>query len=180
MSNLILNADRAAIDPSISHLKAYLLYPGYRLMTHYRRIRALSKKKYLKLLMLWERLIYHRLCVRYGCDIPSNVKIGKGFVIKHPIGIVINSHCVIGENCSIRTGALVGGGRTGNPTIGNNVNIGGHAIVIGGIHIGDDSDIGAGAIVTHDVPPGSVVLCESARVHHTKADRMMRARQEDQ
>ena len=161
-------ADRKALGKNIKHIKAYLTLPGYRIMTHFRRCQYLKEKKCLSPLYFLERLIYHRMCVKFTCDIPSNTDIGPGFVIKHPVGIVINSHAVIGRNCSIRTGSLIGGSRTGVPVIGNNVSIGGHSIILGGITVGDNSDIGAGAIVTHDVPANAVVICESAHVYRIK------------
>ena len=163
-------ADRKALGKNAEHLKAYLSLPGYRIMTHFRRCQYLKGKKWLIPLYFLERLIYHRMCVKFSCDIPSNTEIGPGFVIKHPVGIVINSHAVIGSDCSIRTGALIGGSRTGVPVIGDHVSIGGHSIVLGGITVGDNSDIGAGAIVTHDVPRNAVVICESAHVHRIKEE----------
>ena len=49
-------------------------------------------------------------------------------------------------------------------TIGNRVWIGGGAIIIPGITIGDDSVIGAGSVVTRDVPAGVVVTGNPARI----------------
>jgi maltose O-acetyltransferase len=48
--------------------------------------------------------------------------------------------------------------------IGDNVWLGGGAIVLAGVTIGADSVVGAGAVVTRDVPPGVVVVGNPARV----------------
>lgn len=52
-------------------------------------------------------------------------------------------------------------------SIGSNVWIGGGAIVLGGVNIGDESVIGAGAVVTRDVPAGVVAVGNPARVLHS-------------
>jgi maltose O-acetyltransferase len=48
--------------------------------------------------------------------------------------------------------------------IGHNVWIGGGAIVLPGVTVGDDAVIGAGSVVTRDVPPGAVVVGNPAKV----------------
>lgn len=62
------------------------------------------------------------------------------------------------------TGALIGANSRGVPHIGDNVMVGGHAIIIGDVKIGNNVKIGAGAIVTHDVPDNSVVVGDSAHI----------------
>ena len=49
-------------------------------------------------------------------------------------------------------------------TIGNNVWIGGHACILPGVNIGDNAIIGAGSVVTHDIPAGSVAVGNPCRV----------------
>ncbi|WP_419181640.1 serine O-acetyltransferase [Novosphingobium mangrovi (ex Huang et al. 2023)] len=50
------------------------------------------------------------------------------------------------------------------PRIGNNVDIGAHAIILGDIVIGDNCTIGAGAVVVKDVPAGSTVVGNPGRI----------------
>lgn len=97
-------------------------------------------------------------------------KIGPGLVIFHNLGVVIRSKS-IGENVTISQGVTIGaGGGWDNtdpnniPTIGNRVLIATNAIVIGGITIGDDSIVGAGAVITKDVPFGVVVVGNPQRI----------------
>ena len=59
------------------------------------------------------------------------------------------------------------GGRAGHkglPIIGDNVVIGTHAQIVGNVRIGNNSIVGAGAIVTHDVPDNVVVVGNPAKI----------------
>jgi serine O-acetyltransferase len=106
--------------------------------------------------------------VTTGISIPARCQIGKGFFISHFGGIIINSKTTIGENCNLSQGVTIGithGGKNpGVPSIGNRVYIGPSAIIIGGIEIGDDAAIGAGAIVTKSVPPRAVVVGNPGKI----------------
>jgi putative colanic acid biosynthesis acetyltransferase WcaB len=107
-----------------------------------------------------------------GIEIPPRTQIAGGLVIFHGQGIVIHNKARIGKNCMLRHGITIGTSlskvRADNnpcvPTIGDNCNIGAGAIIIGDILIGDDSSIGAGAVVTKNVPPGGVMVGSPARL----------------
>lgn len=92
-------------------------------------------------------------------------KIGGGFSFQHGFATVVSAK-EIGENCRIFQQVTVGFNGTEAPVIGNNVEITAGAIVIGGIRIGDGACIGAGAVVTHDVADGAVVVGVPAREIH--------------
>lgn len=103
-----------------------------------------------------------------GIDIPCRVTIGRGVVLYHSIGIVINERVHIGDDCIIRHAVTIGNklgddGESDPPTIGNRVEFGAGAIVIGNITVGDDATIGAGSVVTRSVAPGAVVVGNPAR-----------------
>ena len=90
-----------------------------------------------------------------GIELPCEVEIGHNFVIDHFGGIVISGYSKFGNNCRIRNGVVVGLRRVDQPcapVIGNNVDIGAGAKVLGPIKIGDDVVIGANAVVIQDVP----------------------------
>lgn len=103
-----------------------------------------------------------------GIEIHPGAAIGKGFFVDHGAGVVIGETTVIGDNVTMYQGVTLGG--TGkekgkrHPTIGNNVTIGAEAIVLGNINIGDNSRIGAGALVTKSVCPNCTVVGNPARV----------------
>ena len=81
--------------------------------------------------------------------------IGKGLYIQHGFSTIISAKS-IGENCYINQQVTIGYKGDKNPTIGNNVHICAGAIVIGDCHVGDNSIVGAGAVVVQDVPPNEV------------------------
>ena len=72
----------------------------------------------------------------------------------------MNPHAVIGAGVMLRQGVTIGNRRSEDdcPVIGDRVEIGAMAVVIGAITVGDDARIGAGSVVVTDVPPGAVVI----------------------
>ncbi len=113
----------------------------------------------------------------FFCDYGSNIHLGPG--------VFLNFNCVLLDVCTIHIGddTQIGPGvqiltadhprdpairaaglESGKPIrVGRNVWIGGGALLLPGITVGDDSIIGAGAVVTRDVPPGATVVGNPAR-----------------
>jgi serine acetyltransferase len=80
--------------------------------------------------------------------------------IYHPLGIVLGRHVVVGKNVTIYSHVVFGRksiGRSGYPIVGNNVIIYTGAMILGNVHVGDNSVIGAGCIIRDDVPAGATV-----------------------
>jgi serine O-acetyltransferase len=105
--------------------------------------------------------------VAAGIELPCEVTLGRRFVIEHFGGIVVSGDAVFGDDCRIRNGVTVGLRHTvqrGSPTIGNRVDIGAGAKVLGPVRIGDDVIIGANAVVIADVPSNSIAVGIPARV----------------
>ncbi len=106
--------------------------------------------------------ILHRVVqILSGMELPCEAVIGRGFVIDHSFGIVVSGDARFGDHCRIRTGAVVGLGRVdqpGSPTIGNHVDIGAGAKLLGPITIGDHVLIGANAVVICDVPANCIAV----------------------
>ena len=118
------------------------------------------------------RTILKHFGYKYSFDISYRAKIGKGFQIAHFGYIVIPRGTVIGENCRVRPGVVIGrkdvigeGSPRGN-VIGSHVEFGVGCKVMGPVTIGDDVVIGANAVVTKDIPSNSVVAGIPARVLH--------------
>jgi len=105
---------------------------------------------YLVIYRVWQEWIL-------GVEIPPLTIIGHGLVIEHGQGIVINNRVVIGNNCRIRQCVTIGNRHLDDPyscpQIGDDVDIGAGAIILGKITIGNGAMIGAGAVVLSDVPP---------------------------
>jgi serine O-acetyltransferase len=116
-------------------------------------------------------LVYHVLDkliqILAGIELPSEVELGHNFVIDHFGGIIISGYARFGDNCRIRNGVVVGLRRIEDnraPVIGNNVDIGAGAKLLGPIRIGDNVLIGANAVVLCDVPSNSIAVGVPAEV----------------
>jgi serine O-acetyltransferase len=97
-----------------------------------------------------------------GVDIHPAATLGAGLFIDHATGVVIGETAEVGEDVTLYQGVTLGGtslehGKR-HPTLGDRVTVGAGAKVLGPVTIGDDSRIGANAVVVKDVPPNSVVV----------------------
>lgn len=107
-----------------------------------------------------------------GIDLPCEVQVGRRLVIEHFGGIIISGDTVLGDDVVIRNGVTIGlkhTGTAGAPIIGNRVDIGTGAKILGAITIGDDVAIGANAVVLQDVPPNSLAVGVPAVIKPRKA-----------
>lgn len=100
-----------------------------------------------------------------GCTINREAKIGDGFHLIHGGNVRIHPDTVIGKNCSILHDVTIGTniGREGVPVIGDNVQIGAGAKILGPIKIGDGAVIAANSLVIADVPAGTTAVGVPAR-----------------
>ncbi len=102
-----------------------------------------------------------------GIELPCEVALGQRLVIEHVGGIVISGDAVFGDDCVIRNGVTVGlrrRGERGSPRLGDRVDIGAGAKLLGPIRIGNDVAIGANAVVLCDVPDGCIAVGVPAKV----------------
>ncbi|MEM0913163.1 MAG: serine acetyltransferase [Planctomycetota bacterium] len=102
-----------------------------------------------------------------GCDIPLNAQLGGGVAMPHANGIVIHPRAVVGVNLLIQHQVTIGMKRHDDPRlpiIGDGVELGAGAKVLGPITIGDGAVIGANAVVVRDVPAGAIAVGIPARV----------------
>ncbi|MFM2330173.1 MAG: hypothetical protein RLZZ494_2276 [Pseudomonadota bacterium] len=113
------------------------------------------------------RVAYKLVQILTGIELPCEAVIGRNFVIDHFGGIVISGYARFGDNCRIRNGVVVGLSRVEDPiapVIGNNVDIGTGATLLGRITIGDNVLIGANAVVVRDVPANHIAVGVPAQV----------------
>lgn len=114
-----------------------------------------------KVFSLLYKIAYKVVQVMTGIDLPCEVQVGRNFIIDHFGGIIVSGYAKFGDNCRIRNGVSVGLRRVEEPcapTIGNNVDIGAGAKLLGAIAIGDNVLVGANAVVITDVPSDSVAM----------------------
>jgi len=117
-------------------------------------------------------LLFYRILVEwfFSIEIPWSTRIGKNLRVFHGQALVMTNQVIIGENCTLRqcttigNKQLPGGGFSRSPIIGNHVDIGNNASIIGPVTIGDHVLIGSGAVVVKDVPAYSVAVGNPAQV----------------
>jgi serine O-acetyltransferase len=117
-------------------------------------------------------VLYKLVQVVTGIELPCEAQIGRNFVIDHHGGIVVSGYTKFGDNCRIRSGVVIGLSRVEDPcapVIGNNVDIGAGAKLLGRITIGDNVMIGANAVVVRDVPSNCVAIGVPAIVKARRA-----------
>lgn len=143
----VLDRDPAARNK----LEVILCYSGFHAVILHR----LAHWFYNRGLRLTARLISQFSRFITGIEIHPAAKIGEGLFIDHGMGVVIGETAEIGNNVTIYQGATLGGTgkETGkrHPTIGNNVVISSGAKILGPFKVGDNSKIGANAVVLREV-----------------------------
>lgn len=103
----------------------------------------------------------------YNSNVPFQATIGKGSYLSYGgIGVVIHKRSVIGKDVVIGSNVTIGGrsGLEDVPVIGDNVYIATGAKVLGNIRVGNNSTIGANAVVIKDVPDNAVVAGVPAKI----------------
>jgi serine O-acetyltransferase len=100
--------------------------------------------------------------ILFGILISPKASIGKRLCIEHFGCIVIHGETIIGDDCIVRQGVTIGNRHMeypyDAPIIGNRVNIGAGAKILGKVVIGDDVAIGANAVVLDNVPSGHIAV----------------------
>jgi serine O-acetyltransferase len=119
-----------------------------------------------RLLTIWYWLLFRWVETTTAVSLPKSVQIGPGLRIWHFGGIFIHSEVVIGSNCTLRQGVTIGNRHAGGavPVLGNDVELGAYAQVLGGIRIGNGCKIGAMAVVLSDMPDGATAVGVPAKI----------------
>ena len=101
-----------------------------------------------------------------GISIPKSVVVGPGLRIWHFGGIFVHERVCIGARCTLRQGVTIGNrhGEDDVPTIGDDVEFGAYAQVLGSVRIGNGCRIGAMSVVLEDVPDGASAVGNPARI----------------
>ena len=120
----------------------------------------------------------------FYCDYGSHIRVGKNFFANYNCTIIDVAEVTIGDNCQLAPNvAIYTAGHPIHPasrntmyeygisvTIGDNVWIGGNTVILPGVHIGSNVVIGAGSVVTKDIPDWSVAVGNPCRVVKTITD----------
>lgn len=107
----------------------------------------------------------------YGIELPSTTVVGRRLRIAHQHAIIVHPRAVVGDDCMIRQGVSIGisrvrrgGGGREAPILGDRVEVGAGAAIIGAVRIGSDAMIGPNAVVMSDVPDGAIVMPPIPRI----------------
>lgn len=92
----------------------------------------------------------------WGAEIWPDASFGAGLVIAHAQGVVVGSGVRVGANCTVFSGVVLGSSSahmrdgTCEPTIGDDVTLFAHAVVVGGTKVASGSTIHAGSVISDD------------------------------
>ena len=164
------------------------VYRTYCYQTFFRRLMGCIKHEYVYQTMKWQKyaritdyykwkidhshnpwyqlmyMLYIRkrnvLAEKIGIE-ASTANIGKGLLVYHSQGTVINGNSIIGENCRLHGNICIGNGGEADkntPIIGSNVIIGTGAKILGGISIADNVKIAAGSVVVNSFAEPGITI----------------------
>ncbi len=172
----ILEDRKRMLASGIPTIKDWLLnnekWYVYRYLTALRHVEYFLNKgggtKVFDIRFLYWWYVYKKLCFRMKYNIAPNTT-GPGLMIYHSGDFIwVGGACKIGRNCTLRPG-VVFGRKTVKPTpdpvvVGDNVDFGIGARIIGSVKIGNNVKVGANSVVTKDIPDNAIVAGVPAKI----------------
>jgi len=134
---------------------------------------AAASRGPLRVLLLPFKVLHRIATRRAGMDLPWQAAVGAGLAITHGWGLVLSPGATLGKNVTLFHGATIGqrdrlaadGTRiTEYPVLEDEVWVGPHAIIVGGVTVGRGSRIAGGAFVTDRIPPYAIVAGNPATI----------------
>lgn len=173
MWNYLRNLGQVVVkkDPATKTLvEAVLFSPGIKAQAYHRVAHYFYQNQHWFL----ARFFSYRGRKITGIEIHPGATIGKDLFIDHGMGLVIGETTVIGDNVTLYHGVTLGGVEgvektKRHPTIEDNVMIGAGAKILGNITVGENSKIGANAVVLKDVPKNATAVGVPARIIPSKS-----------
>jgi len=163
-------------DPAAqSALQVFLLTPGLHAVWAHRVHHRLWRNGW----RFIARLLSQITRFYTGVEIHPGAQLGRRLLIDHGMGVVIGETAIVGNDVTLYQGVTLGG--TGNanghrkrhPTLCNNVFVGNNANILGDITVGENSRVGAGSVVLHDVPPNSTVVGVPGHIIYRNGQRVL-------
>ena len=140
-----------------SFLDCYRKEAGFRFSVAYRLINSKGLEKIVGI-FLW--VIRNKQLIQ----ISRHTKIGYGLYISHGVPVVVNPTTIIGNNCNLSQFVTVGSNEAKAAVIGDNVYIGPNCCIVEDVEIGNNVTIGAGSVVTKNLPENSTCAGNYAKV----------------
>lgn len=150
---------------NVSMLKIFLS-DGTSANILYRAMRACADSKWL---LPFALLFQYLNKLLNQCVIGLKAEFDSGFVLMHPVGVIINSKVQGGANIVLESGVVIGDEKGVSPVLGNNIFVGAGAKIIGGVTLGDFAKVGANAVVVKDVPENATAVGIPAKLLERKA-----------
>ena len=142
----------------ITFLKAYLCNRTFRFQYALRISQDKGIKKIIGL------VLYKCNRTRYFIQIQRETKIGYGLYIGHGGPIVVNPNAIIGNNCNLSQFTTIGSNTSKGAIIGDNTYVGPNVCIVEDVKIGNNVTIGAGSVVTKDIPDNATAVGNYAKV----------------
>lgn len=108
--------------------------------------------------------MHRHYSLKHGIQISPKTLIGYGFYLGHAYGIIVNPTAIIGNNVNLSQFTTIGSNEGKAAFIGNNVYIGPGVCLVEHIIVGSNACIGAGAVVTTDIPSGVTAAGVPAKI----------------
>ena len=160
---VLLNSDLYRLSGKEKSLPGLLLY----IFTHPFSFTVWLRLCSYKGIFYYPFKLMHKFCSNLRqIDISPSTKIGYGLYLGHRRCMVVNEHTIIGNNVNLSQFLNIGTNHRTPATIGDKVYIGPNVCIVEDVKVGSCSAIGAGAVVTKDVPQGSTCAGVPAKVLH--------------
>lgn len=159
-------------DPAARSVWEVLLtYPGLHAVWTHRLAHALWRAG----ARTQARLVSHIGRFWTGVEIHPGARLGRRVFIDHGMGVVIGETAVVGDDCLIYKGVVLGGTSLEptkrHPTLGRRVVVGSNACILGAVVVGDRAKIGSGSVVVRDVPNAATAVGVPGRIVATTQTR---------
>ena len=154
--------DVAAIrdrDPAAGGtLDVLLFYPGMTAVWTHRVAHALWRRNR----RFGARALSHLVRLLTAVEIHPGAELGRRVTIDHGAGVVVGETAELGDDVHLYHGVTLGANRPQpgkrHPTVEANVVLGANSTVVGSVTVGERAVVGAGAVVTDDVPAGATMV----------------------
>ncbi|MDC7122185.1 serine O-acetyltransferase [Cellulomonas fimi] len=160
-----LDAARHRDPAARSALEVALGYPGVHAVWAYRVAHRMWREPGLR---LPARLLSQLARAATGIEIHPGARLGRRLFIDHGMGVVIGETAEVGDDVVLFHGSTLGGKsmRRGkrHPTLGDGVVVGAGAKILGPVWVGNGAQVGANAVVIHDVPADAIAVGVPAQI----------------
>lgn len=116
--------------------------------------------------------------ILFSCDIARSAKIAGGLYLPHPSGVVVGEHAIVGRNCILHQGVTLGDRgechEGSDPVLGDFIEVGTGAKILGNVHLEDYARVGANAVVLKDVEAYGVVAGVPAKLISIRDDKPLK------